>query len=429
MIDKGFDKKYLVRAENYGLYGSDAFFLTGWSGVLPSKAKDVYLALKSYMNSTNVAWPSTKRLEIDTLANGTDIRTSVEFLNLIGLMDILERGSSISGKSTEYRLRDMYTLNMLLEFAFLDALYELLAKRKVELRLKKEETKKDNEKVFIERLDKVKEYIEYIKENDIRLIFRIRGQLEEAINISDYIYNRNNKVINNSTAYDYAEKSKLMIIKNLMQAVYTALRVSTKDLETTNYNEQIFHLFLKKQKELRIGNINSDSENKSSDTDRKIPTSGNNNQCNNQMNIQNNKEEEAKITNIEFGDDNSLKVRETEVIDSSKIKKLVQCIYGQLQCYGVSASKMKQLLKFLETKDEMHLEEVNMTFKILLENGLYAKYSANEYATRICENPDYQLAQNRVKVFNKKTKEAKNNKSIIQPTSRDFYNQLFGEDN
>lgn len=427
MIDKGFDKKYLVRAQNFGLFESDAFFLTGWSGVLPSKAKDIYLALKSYMNASNVAWPSTKRLEIDTLMNGTDIRTSVEFLNLIGLLDILERGNSISGKSTEYRLRDMYTLNMVLEFAFLDSLYELLVKRKVELRLKKEETKKDNEKVFIERLDKVKQYIEHIKENDIKLIFRIRGQLEEGTTIPDYRYYRNSIVIDNSTAYEYAEKSKLMVIKNLMQAVYTALRVSTKDLETINYNEQIFSLFLKKQKELRMGDINSHSENKCSDTDRKTPTSGTNNQFNNQLNIQKNKEEEAIITNTEFWDENPSVVMETKVIDSSKVKKLVQCIHEQLQRYGVSANKMNQLLRVLETKDVIHLEEVHLTFKILLDNKLTSKFSANAYATKICENPDYQLAKKQVGGFKSKVKESKNSKSIIEPTKRDFYDQLFGE--
>ncbi len=282
---------------------------------------------------------------------------------------------------------------------------------------------------IIERLDKVKDYIEHIKENDIKLIFRIRGQLEEGTTIPDYRYNRNNKVIDNSTAYEYAEKSKLMIIKNLMQAVYTALRVSTKDLETTNYNEQIFHLLLKKQKELRMGDKNSDSENQSSDTDRKTPTSGTNNQLNNQLNIQNNKEEEAIINNTEPWDENPSGVMETKDIDSSKVKKLVQCIHEQLQSYGVSASKMKQLLGFLGTKDMIHLKEVYLTFKILLDNKLAPKFSANAYATKICENPDYQLAENQVDVFKRKVKKSKNSKSIIEPTDRDFYNQLFGEEN
>lgn len=88
-MNKMFYDNYRVQSENYGLFGSDALFSTGWMGVLPAKAKDLYLALKSYMNvSCNIAWPSTKRLEIDTLMNGTDIRTSAEFLNLIGDVSI-----------------------------------------------------------------------------------------------------------------------------------------------------------------------------------------------------------------------------------------------------------------------------------------------------------------------------------------------------
>ena len=38
------------------------------------------------------------------------------------------------------------------------------------------------------------------------------------------------------TEYDYLEKSKLMIIKDLMQALYTGLRVSSKNEKYNNYN-------------------------------------------------------------------------------------------------------------------------------------------------------------------------------------------------
>ena len=43
----------------------------------------------------------------------------VEFLTC-GLINIIERGSSFTGKSTEYQLREMYTLNMILEPLYLD---------------------------------------------------------------------------------------------------------------------------------------------------------------------------------------------------------------------------------------------------------------------------------------------------------------------
>ena len=59
-MNKMFYDNYRVQSENYGLLEVMLFF-TGWMGVLPAKAKDLYLALKSYMNvSCNIAWPSTK---------------------------------------------------------------------------------------------------------------------------------------------------------------------------------------------------------------------------------------------------------------------------------------------------------------------------------------------------------------------------------
>lgn len=440
-MNKKFYDDYRVQSENYGLFGSDALFSTGWMGVLPAKAKDLYLALKSYMNtSSNVAWPSTKRLELDTLMNGTDIRTSVEFLNLVGLINIIERGSSFTGKSTEYQLREMYTLNMILEPLYLDILYKILKQREIKTRGKK--ANKNNENVYNQRLNKVKEYIEIIKEKGTKLNFKVRGELEKGILIDDYKYERSGKIINNSTEYDYLEKSKLMIIKDLMQALYTALRVSSKNEKYNNYNGLLVSSFLNNLEVLRYGEKNSESEIDDSNTEENIPNRGSNIQESKQENKQSNNDDDSIqdigiiIPNFEEEDMSNPK---DKALKYSKVEKLLRDIERQLISFNVSENQLEAIMTVLKIKDLQHLEKVFDSINYLLEVDFQADNN-NSYAWKLCNEPNPLAAENTARSFKnnnlqernkQKSNEVENSRGTIKARKHDdpYYLEFFGLSN
>ena len=435
-MNKMFYDNYRVQSENYGLFGSDALYSTGWMGVLPAKAKDLYLALKSYMNvSCNIAWPSTKRLEIDTLMNGTDIRTSAEFLNLIGLINIIERGSSFTGKSTEYQLRNVY-----LKHDFRTSLSRyiiwIITGKKDKNILKN--ASKNNKDVYNQRLNKVKEYISKIKEEDIKLIFKVRGELERGVVITDYKYELRGNIINNSVEYEYLEKLKLMIIKDLMQAVYTALRVSSISEKYNHYNGVLLSDFFKKLEVLLVGDNNTDSETKESVVVENTPIRGSNIQVNRQENRLFNNDDESihgvgiNTPNFEEEDRSSTK---DKVLNHSKVKKLLKDIEGQLVKFNVSQEQQDAIMSLLENKNLQHLNDVFESFKLLIEVNFEADDNDNDnYAWSVCNKPSTATAKAAARGFKNRSlrkqaeqraKEVNKDRAPLKPTPRDYYDQFF----
>lgn len=325
---------------------------------------------------------------------------------------------------------------MILEPPYLDTLYELLLERKI--KTSKKNASKNNKDVYNQRLNKVKEYISKIKEEDIKLIFKVRGELERGVVITDYKYELRGNIINNSVEYEYLEKSKLMIIKDLMQAVYTALRVSSISEKYNHYNGVLLSDFFKKLEVLLVGDNNTDSETKESVVVENTPIRGSNIQVNRQENRLFNNDDESihgvgiNIPNFEEEDRSSTK---DKVLNHSKVEKLLKDIEGQLVKFNVSQEQQDAIMSLLENKNLQHLNDVFESFKLLIEVNFEADDNDNDnYAWSVCNKPSTATAKAAARGFKNRSlrkqaeqraKEVNKDRAPLKPTPRDYYDQFF----
>lgn len=393
----------------YAVYSLNQIYDTGWGFVLPTKPLNLYIYLKTFLNDTKKTCnPSQETILTNLKINKSNLVASIEFLNLLGLINV-KNGNYIYNISNEYEMLDIPTLNStILDRSFLLVLKKLLSERN--------QRYNETDKYKYKRgMLKLEEAIEKSSINNISITYETKMDTEYMFRKDGSRKSPKEKLESNRSAEKYAQ--------DLAQSIYNIILSTSR--HNDNYNDLV-DIFL--ENEYSLGDYITPKEIEESLEEYEKLSEGYNIQANTQENIQvitddeTQSEEETSISEIE----DKLFLEDKVEKPFSKFENLLKDIEELLIKFEVTEGQLESIIPILEEENLEHLEKVLSCLNILVD----AKFKADDndnYAWFICNNPNIKAAEAAVRGFNSRKRKVNKvpQSKRIEPTSREYYDQIF----
>lgn len=387
----------IINVVHKGVVSMKYLFDSGWSYVLPNPAYRVFEIIKQHQGENVMAFPSYNRIEMMTGVHAEDIRTSIEFLSLIGFITYLSADRNASRNSNNYYSNNIPHI----------AVMELLKPQEFLINQIKETRVKRSRPNDIQKFDDNVQKMTNINKEFIEQKVKPLRPCWNTVKTEDYTANKNT----------------FNLIRDFLQALYSAMRVSKKQDEV-NYNQNNLLTFIQNLDTHAEGVGHSPQVSKALTPSEQGTHAGGIEYTNEKT-----KEyitEETKDDDAILEVDNSLNnTKNLETKNQSHLKEIKapdfetdyrfnrnqimsELVEGMIDC-GLSPAGADKLLPLINSMSDDNLEEAQMSVAEMLLTGCYKEIDDYfGYFKTMLKNPNYDIAIAKSNAYERKQERLKN---------------------